>query len=77
MDQQDHATRLAGKRGSCNYTKFLDREGLQGESIGVARNLAGSNPRIIKIFETCIEVLKKLGAVIVDPADVPNFDKFS
>ena len=36
----------------------------------------GTNPRIIKIFEHCIEVMKHLGAVIVDPADVPNFDKF-
>ena len=77
VDEQDHATRLSRKRGSSNYTKFLDREGLQGARIGVARNLAGSNPRIIKIFETCIEVLKKLGTVIVDPADVPNCDKFS
>jgi amidase len=39
--------------------------------------MAGTNERIIKIFEHCIEVLKHLGAVIVDPADVPNFDKFS
>ena len=77
VDEQDPATRLSRKRGSSTYTKFLDREGLEGARIGVARNLAGSNPRIIKIFEHCIEVLKHLGAVIVDPADVPNFDKFS
>jgi amidase len=76
VDEQDLATRLSRKRGSSTYTKFLDREGLKGARIGVARNLAGSNPRIIKIFEHCIEVLKHLGAVIVDPADVPNFDKF-
>jgi amidase len=31
----------------------------------------------MKIFEYCIEVLKKLGAEVIDPADVPNFDKFS
>jgi amidase len=39
--------------------------------------MAGSNPRVLKIFEHCIEVMKHLGAVIVDPADVPNFDKFT
>jgi amidase len=38
--------------------------------------MAGTNPRILKIFEHCIEVMKHLGAVIVDPADLPNFDKF-
>ena len=72
----DSATRLSRKRALSNYTKFLDRDGLKGARIGVARNMAGTNPRIIKIFEYCIEVMKKLGAVIIDPADVPNFDKF-
>ena len=76
LDGQDHATRLSKKRGLSNYTRFLDREGLRGARIGVARNMAGTNPRILKIFEHCIQVMKHLGAVIVDPADVPNFDKF-
>ena len=75
-DGQDPATRGSRKRGASNYTKFLDREGLNGARIGVARNMAGTNPRVIKIFELCIDVMKHLGAVIVDPADVPNFDKF-
>ena len=38
--------------------------------------MAGKNPRILKIFEHCIEVMKQLGALIIDPADVRNFDKF-
>src|ERR1043165_959064 len=75
-DSQDPATKGSRKRGASNYTKFLDRDGLKGARIGVARNMAGTNPRILKIFEHCIEVMKHLGAVIVDPADVPNFDKF-
>ncbi len=74
--RQDSATRLSKKRSLSNYTKFLDRDGLQGARIGVARNMAGTNPRILKIFDFCIEVMKKLGAEIIDPADVPNFDKF-
>ena len=76
VDVADSATKLSRKRGLSNYAKFLDYDGLQGARIGVARNMAGKNPRILKIFEHCIEVLKQLGAVIVDPADVPNFDKF-
>lgn len=76
-DSQDAATRLSKKRSFSNYTKLLDRDGLNGARIGVARNMAGTDPRIIKIFEHCIEVMKHLGAVIVDPADLPNFDKFS
>src|SRR6266540_3596076 len=77
IDQRDLTTRLSKKRSFSNYTKFLDREGLKDARIGVARNMAGTNARILKIFEHCIEAMKHLGVVIVDPADVPNFDKFS
>ncbi|HJS19501.1 MAG TPA: amidase, partial [Anaerolineales bacterium] len=76
VDGRDSATRLSRKRSSSNYTRFLDLDGLNGARIGVARNMAGTNPRILKIFDFCIEVLKKLGATVVDPADVLNFDKF-
>lgn len=76
VDASDSATKLSKKRALSNYAKYLDLDGLQGARIGVARNMAGTNPRILKIFEHCIEVMKQLGAVIVDPADVPNFDKF-
>ena len=76
VDSQDPATRGSRKRGGSNYIKLLDRDGLSGARIGVARNMAGTNPRVTKIFEHCIEVMKHLGAVIIDPADVPNFDKF-
>jgi len=77
VDAADSATKSSKKRGISNFTKVLDYDGLKGARIGVARNMAGKNPRILKIFEHCIEVMKQLGAVIVDPADVPNFDKFS
>ena len=77
VDERDPATRLSRKRSFSNYARFLDRDGLKGARIGVARNMAGTNPKIIKIFEICIEAMKHLGAVIIDPADVPNFDKFN
>lgn len=76
VDSADSATKLSKKRAFSNYTRFLDHGGLKDARIGVARNMAGTNPRIIKIFDFCIEVLKKLGAEVIDPVDVPNFDKF-
>jgi amidase len=77
VDSADPATRLSRKRSSSNYAKSLTYDGLQGVRIGVARNMAGKNPRILKIFEHCIEVMKQLGAVVIDPVDVRNFDKFA
>src|SRR5687767_1122945 len=76
VDERDSVTRLSKKRSLSNYTKFLDRDGLRGARIGVARNMTGTDQRILKIFESCIDAMKYLGAVIVDPANVPNFDKF-
>ncbi len=76
VDKRDSATRLSAKRGFSSYEKFLDKDGLKGARIGVARNMAGSDERIIRIFDSAIDVMKQLGAVIVDPANVPNFNKF-
>jgi amidase len=76
VDERDLATKHSAKRRLSDYAKFLDVNGLRGARIGVARNMCGTDPRIIKIFETCINVLKQLGAVIIDPANLPNFNKF-
>lgn len=76
MDARDSAARASKKHSRREYTSFLDKNGLQGARIGVARKMAGDNARILKIFETCLDVLKQLGAVVIDPADVPNFNKF-
>ncbi len=75
VDERDSATRASRRRALTDYSQFLDRSGLQGARIGVARNMAGSDQRVIKIFEACLDVMKQLGAVIIDPADVPNFNK--
>lgn len=75
IDGGDKATSLSRKRSFSNYTRFLDRDGLKGARIGVARNMAGTNPRVIKILEHCIEVLHHLGAVVLDPVDIIRFDK--
>lgn len=77
VDGRDPATKSGAKRRLSDYTKFLDKDGLKGARIGVARNMVGTDKRIIAIFEACLDAMKQLGAVIVDPANVPNFDKFS
>ncbi len=76
VDERDLVTKTSAKHRLTDYTKFLDLNGLRGARIGVARNMAGSDPRIIKIFESSIDVMRQLGAVIVDPANLANFNKF-
>ncbi len=75
VDDRDSATRASQKRALRDYSRFLDVKGLQGARIGVARNMAGTDPRIIGIFEACLDVIRQMGAVIIDPADVRNFNQ--
>jgi amidase len=77
VDAGDSATRPSKKRALSNYSKQLDLDGLNGARIGVARNMAGTNPRALKILENCIDVMKHLGAIVIDPADVKNIDRFA
>lgn len=76
VDEMDPLTRSSVKRTYRDYSKFLDKNGLKDARIGVARNMVGTDPRILRIFESAVDVMKKLGAVIIDPTDVPNFNKF-
>lgn len=76
VDPHDPATRRSRRITDCDYTAFLDPGGLKGARIGVARNLAGLHVNILHVFEAAIAVMKSLGAIIIDPADVPNADKF-
>jgi amidase len=77
MDKNDSATATSSKRALKDYTKFLDKDGLKGARIGIARNMCGTDGRILELFNQSIVAMKSLGAVIVDPVNLPNFDKFS
>jgi amidase len=54
----------------------LDRDGLSGVRLGVARKHFGFSERVDKLIEDHIATMKKLGAVIIDPADIPTSGKF-
>jgi amidase len=76
VDRRDVATRLSRQRGQRDYTQALDPAGLKGARIGVARNMIGTQRDVLTVFEQCLDVLRKQGAILVDPADLPNFDAF-
>src|SRR6185436_13767193 len=85
-DPNDAATKTCTPPPGRDYTKFLNPAGLKGARIGIPRASfydrtpvpgaenprGGLNPEQTKIMAEAIEILKKEGAVIVDPADFPS-----
>ncbi len=86
-DPNDSATQACTPPPGRDYTKFLRRDGLKGIRIGIPRNFyydplpapnggrgrSGLNPQQAKVMADAIEVLKKEGAVIIDPVEIPSF----
>jgi amidase len=71
LDAEDSATRSLAGKAPIDYTKFLDPRGLEGARIGVPRKkLFGQSPAADALVETAIADMKRLGAILVDPADV-------
>jgi amidase len=68
-DPRDPATREG--QGHADYTRFLSPDGLRGARIGVAREgFWGYNEQTDRIGEAAIQELKRLGAEVIDPADI-------
>lgn len=59
-----------------DYTKFLDPNGLRGARIGVARKYFGFNEQVDRLMAAALDTMKRLGAEIIDPADIPTTGKF-
>jgi amidase len=85
-DPNDPATKACTPPPARDYTRFLRREGLRGARIGIPRAFfydrtevpGASEPRggltanQAKLMAEVIDVLKREGAVVVDPADIPS-----
>jgi amidase len=73
VDPRDPAT--ADSRGHAfrDYRRFLDPDGLRGARVGVWREgVFGVSPEADAVAEAAIGELSRLGATVVDPADIPN-----
>jgi amidase len=83
-DPKDPATSRCPRE--TDYTKYLTRESLVGARIGIPRAnyydkvtppgakepVGGLDEAQARVMSEAIDVLKRLGAVIVDPADIPS-----
>jgi amidase len=73
VDADDAATADTAAHSSRDYAGALDANGLQGARIGVVRDkLFGYSPAADRLTEAAIADMKKRGAVIVDPANIPT-----
>ncbi|HEY9435296.1 MAG TPA: amidase family protein, partial [Blastocatellia bacterium] len=85
-DSNDPATSKCSRVPGGDYTRFLNREGLKGARIGIPRAFfydkltppgakeprGGLDPAQAKVMDEAIAILKKQGAVIVDPVEIPS-----
>jgi amidase len=76
FDQNDAVTKASLHKSFTDYTQFLDKGGLKGALLGVARKYFGFSDGVDRLLNQRIEDIRKLGAVIVDPADIPTSGKF-
>jgi amidase len=71
VDPRDEATASSRDNLHQDYTQFLDANGLNGARLGVARRFFRSAGISAKLLEDTLAAMKRLGAILIDPADDP------
>jgi amidase len=72
---RDAAT-LLGVLADRDYTTSLNAGALRGARIGVARKFFGNNAATDQVIESCLAEMKRRGAELIDPADLPSHGKW-
>lgn len=86
-DPNDPATRACPPPPNRDYVRFLSAGALRGARIGIPRAFyydaitlpgedkprGGLTPDQARVMDDAIAELKRLGAIVVDPADIPSF----
>jgi amidase len=72
VDPRDPATAASAGRFHADYTRFLDPGGLEGARLGIARSFPGFDPRVLEVFDRAVQDLRDAGAILVDPATLPQ-----
>jgi amidase len=76
VDPRDSATRASAGHSQSDYRASLDKDGLRGARLGVARKrYTGYSPETDKVFATALDLMRQHGATIVDPADIETAGK--
>jgi amidase len=76
-DPLDPATVGAPRSGSVDYLAALNPDGLRGARLGVCRkHFTGYHDGTDRVFAEALDTMRQLGAVIVDPADLPHAGEY-
>ena len=81
-DPNDNFT-LAQPSPVPDYTKALNKNALKGKRIGVPRKvftndtITGNDPFVNVAFNAALDTIRALGAIVVDPADLPSADEIA
>lgn len=75
LDPRDPATGESRGHEKVDYSSFLDRGGLRGARLGVARQYFERAKITAKVMESALASLKSSGAILVDPVEIPSQGK--
>ncbi|ELU41346.1 amidase [Rhizoctonia solani AG-1 IA] len=76
-DKKDNYTQTAPSKIP-DYTQFLDVNAIKGKRFGVPRavftddSITGNHPSINAEFNKSLDIIRSLGGIVVDPADLPD-----
>ncbi len=76
VDPRDPATQASDGKAFPDYTRFCDPTGLRGARLGIARQYFNTGPAVTALMESCIALMKRAGADIVDPVEFLKFKSF-
>jgi amidase len=76
VDPDDSATSASAGKSQTDYAQYCDPNGLKGARIGVARKTFGFHEGVDAVIERALDVMKKQGATLIDPADIATHGKF-
>ena len=77
-DPADPVTAESRGRNVERYADFLQADGLTGKRIGVLRQISNTetaDPEILLRFEEALDVMRRQGAVVIDPVRIPEQDE--
>ncbi len=75
-DPRDPETGASRGHIHADYATFLDAAGLKGARVGVFRKVFGFHAAVDKLMEEALAEMKRQGAVLVDPADIPHAGEY-